>query len=241
MGTSEHEVLTSQSDATESRRTMLRASLGGFALAASGLFLPTGDDEAAAREGALGGAKGGRYGKDHKGRHRRRSHGDKKEKGKGHDEAPPQSHGLFRATALTVVNLPVYLSPPVTLRCTFYYRIKTDLDAYGPPIASVERTLAPGESFRYAPDRYRVGVLVKHFINADDFYADVRNVSFWFPRGGVTSGPNLDPPSGKVGNPFIAEQNFYEGESHALPAQMALQRNRDSDTHIEWELTVVQL
>ena len=62
MDTSEHEVLTSQSDATESRRALLRATLGGFALAASGLFLPADDDEAAAREGALGGVLGGRHG-----------------------------------------------------------------------------------------------------------------------------------------------------------------------------------
>ena len=137
----------------------------------------------------------GGTGKDRRGRHRRRTHGDKKDKGKddknqgkGRNDAPPQSNGPFRASALTVVNTAKAPWPPMTLNCTFYYRIKTGLDDYGPPVASVERTLGTGESFRYAPnpDRYRVGVRIKRILLSADVYADVRNVSFWFPTGGVT-------------------------------------------------------
>ncbi len=227
------------------RRSVLGGAVAGFVLSAGGLLVPSAADEAAAREGALGGALGGRHGKDHKGRHRRRSHGDKKGKGKGkgRHEAPPQSHGLFRASALTVVNIDAQpFFPPITLNCTFYFRTKTGLDDYGPPVARVERTLAPGESFRYAPDSFRVGVLIKHFITSHDVYADVRNKSFWLPTGGVTSGPDLDPPAGKTGSVLIREQAFDFDESHfANLPKLSLKRKRDSDTHIEWELTVTQI
>jgi hypothetical protein len=47
-----------------SRRRLLRAATGGFALAASGLLLPEGLEDVEAREGTLGGAKGGRHDKD---------------------------------------------------------------------------------------------------------------------------------------------------------------------------------
>ena len=224
------------------RRRLLRAATGGFALAASGLFLPEGPEEADAREGALGGAKGGRHGKDLQGRSRHRSHDDKNHKGQHGHDGLPTNHGPFRACALTVVNSDQPPWPPLTLNCTFYYRIKTGLDDYGPPIASVERTLAPGESFRYAPDRYRVGVLIKHVILSEDVYADVRNISFWLPTGSLSSGPNLDPPAGKTGSIRIREQGFDFGEQIVVTVpRLILGRKRDSDTHIEWELAVTQI
>lgn len=69
------------------RRHLLHVAASGFALATSGLFLPDGQEEADAREGALDGASGGRRGKDHKGRHghKKQTHGDKKNKGKDQD------------------------------------------------------------------------------------------------------------------------------------------------------------
>lgn len=73
-----------------SRRALLGAA-GGFVLAASGLMLPGWLQEAEAR-GALHGARGGRRGRDHKGRHKQRSHGDKKENNKDQDK--PRGFGL---------------------------------------------------------------------------------------------------------------------------------------------------
>ncbi len=69
-----------QNDKATTRRHFLRAAMGGFTLAASGLFLPRGLEQAVAREGANDGQLGGRHGKDRKGRHRRRTHGDRKGK-----------------------------------------------------------------------------------------------------------------------------------------------------------------
>ena len=70
-----------------SRRGIVRAAAGAFTLATSGLFLPEGLVETGAREGTYGGALGGRHGPDHRGRHRRRTHGDKKD---NRDSKPPQ-------------------------------------------------------------------------------------------------------------------------------------------------------
>ncbi len=69
-----------------------------------------------------------------------------------------------------------------------------------------------------------------------DRYADVRNVSFWFPRGGVFTGANLDPRNGVFGEAFIAEQNFEQGEQRKR-VTFILKRRVNSEDRIEWELT----
>ena len=219
-----------------SRRSVLGGAVAGFVLTAGGLLAPSDADEAAAREGALGGALGGRHGKNRRGldARQRRDRGDrkaKKDKGRRRNDAP-KGHGPFRATALTVVNK---ISQP--LNCTFYYRVKTDLDDYALPTAGVDRIIGPNESFSYDPDRYRVGVHIKQTPGWQDVYADVRNVSFWFPRGGVTEGQDLDPHTGKVGSPLIDEQNFGVGEAHGR-AGFVLRRKGDSADRIEWEFVV---
>ncbi|MFN8592219.1 MAG: hypothetical protein U0031_12235 [Thermomicrobiales bacterium] len=233
--------LETDTNADTTRRRLLRAATGGFALAICELFLPEGTEETRARGGVLDGTIGGRRGKDHKGRHRHRIHGDRKDKDK-HGDGAPRGSGPFRSSALTVVNIDARPLPPITLHCTFYYRIKTGLDTYGPPVASIERTLATGESFRYAPDRFRVGVLIRHVILSEDIYADVRNLPFWLPTGSVSGGQNLDPAAGKTGSIRIREQGYDFGETHVLVVpRLSLKRKSDSDTHIEWELTVTQI
>lgn len=61
------------------RRRLLGAVAGGFALSASGFFLPVAEDTVAAREGAADGLLGGRRGQNRRGRERRREPGDNKE------------------------------------------------------------------------------------------------------------------------------------------------------------------
>ena len=93
------------------RRAMLSAAAGGFALAASGLFLPDWMEEAEAREGAYGGQLGGRHGKDQRGlnhakrrkRARRRGHGDKKDKGRDKNDSPPRGT-VTRDIAFSIQN-----------------------------------------------------------------------------------------------------------------------------------------
>lgn len=214
------------------RRGLLSKTVGGFVLTAGGLLLPEWLLEAEARDGALGGSKGGRRGKDHKGRHKKRKHGNKKDKGK--DDAP-RGAGLFRSTALTVVNKGV--NP---LDCSFFYRIKTGLDDYAGPTANGTRIINPNESYRYNPDRYRVGVLIKQVLGPADIYADVRNVSLFFPRGGVTQGTSLDPAANTFGASFIAEQNFGVGDAQQNQNVVLQRVNDDSkgDKRIEWELII---
>lgn len=214
------------------RRRLLHAFAGGVALAASGLILP----EADAREGALDGARGGRRGKDHKGRHGQRRHGDKKNEGKRGQDAPKGQDSAFRQAALTVYNN----LTGAPLQCTFYYRIKTGLDDYSLPVAHSTHTINPKESLRYDPGRYRVGVLIKHALGTNDLYADVRNLSLWFPQGEVTKGAQLDPPNGVFGAHVIPEQGFGEGK-YLQAENIGLERRKDDSEgayRIEWLLTV---
>jgi hypothetical protein len=238
------EAASGQAETTSglSRRGLLITAASGFALAAGGLFIPAWWEEAAARPGANGGELGGRRGKDHRGRHMKRSHGDKKDKGKNRNDAPRGGDPLFRSTALTVVNQGAY-----PLSCTFFYRVKTGLDDYGLPIANGTQTVRgwDGHSdgrYRYDPDRYRVGVLIKQVaIVNSDIYADVRNVSFWYPRGGVTKGANLDPAGGNFGTDLIPEQDFIESSTPSQEFNVILQRMKDDSQgarRIEWELII---
>ena len=71
-------------------------------------------------------------------------------------------------------------------------------------------------------------------------YADVRNLSFWFPRGSVTKGSNLDPAAGNFGTDFFQEQEFDTGEKRQ-EFNVILQRMKDDSQgarRIEWELII---
>lgn len=200
-------------ESTWSRRTLLGAAAGGFALAASGLFLPDWLPEAEAREGAYGGVLGGRHGKNRRGRdqRKRRTHGAKN-KNNRNDGKRDNLKG-WRNTALTVENTggdPQFEKISVT----FFFRAKLDADFYGPPVRATDTIeLGIGEKYRFANDRFRVCALVQHHaLTKGDLYVDVRNIAFWFPRGSVTQGKNLDPPNFQVGDYVLTEQNFGVGD-----------------------------
>lgn len=196
------------------RRALLAAVAGRFALAASGLFLPFAED-AAAGEDVNGETRRGKHRKRHRTKERRRS-------------------GGFRDSALTVAN-----ASEAILLCTYCVRTKLGLDDYALPDYVLEKSLDPGTSFRFDPEQFRVGVLIRQVDPGTDLYADVRNVSYWYPRGGVTTGSNLEPHNDVFGNAFIAEQNYAEREQRKR-AKIILKRKDDSPGRIEWELMVGQ-
>ena len=196
---------------TRSRRALLGGAAGGFALAASGLFLPARLEEARAREGAYDGVLGGRHGKNRRGRdqRQRRTHGDKKDK----NNAKRDNLRGWRNTALTVENTggdPQFEKISVT----FFFRAKLDEDFYGPPVRATDPIeLEIGQHYRFANDRFRVCALIQHHaLTKGDLYVDVRNIAFWFPRGSVTQGKNLDPPNFSVGDYVLTERNFGVNE-----------------------------
>ncbi|MFN8675972.1 MAG: hypothetical protein U0Z70_06305 [Thermomicrobiales bacterium] len=221
----------------ERRRLLLVGTAAGFALAANGLLLPSSSQEAEARRGVYDGAKGGRRGKNRKGRDNRRPHDHKNNKRQ--NDAPRGGNGPVRSSALIVENWRQTWDVP--LQCTFYYRIKTGLDEFGPPIANGTQTIEGKSEYRYDPDRVRVGVLIKKCLpKGEDIYADVRNVSLWLPRGGVTKGLNLDPEMGNLGDSIIPEQAFFGGDSKTAQDNVDLGRF-DKDLfapRVEWKLTV---
>jgi hypothetical protein len=74
------------------RRGFARVAAGAFALGVAGLYLPALVDDAAAREGALGGQLGGRRGKDRRGRDKPK----RRDRGNGKNGQPnngPRSGG----------------------------------------------------------------------------------------------------------------------------------------------------
>jgi hypothetical protein len=207
--------------ASTTRRKLWRVTAGGVAVVASGLLPPVRTTEAAAHRDADASRTAARDNASAEGRRRRR-----------HRHRKHQRHGLFRNSALTVVN-----KTGQTLNCAFYFRVQTGPDDYGLPVLDVTQAIAAGASFRYAHDHFRVGVLVRQVDPGVDLYTDVRNLSIGYPRGGVTTGAQLDPASSNFGSGFIPEEGYSQGEQHKR-AKIVLKRRDDSADFIEWELTV---
>ena len=231
------------------RRGVLRAAAGGFVLVASGLFVPA-DDEAEARDGVYGGRLGGRHGTNRRGvdkarrRKRARRRDDRRDDEKREATAPGAGLGPFRDTAIKVTNHTLF-DLNLALDATFYFRVKTGIDSYDLPTEHERRSISRVDvTSRYAPERFRVGVLVRPAGSDHSVYADVRNLAFDFPRGFVTQGTNLNPPGGQFGQTIITEQPFLvtEDVSASLPWQdikkVTLARTPDSADHVEFSLTI---
>jgi hypothetical protein len=199
---------------------MLRASLGGFALAASGILLPAWmDDEAAAREGAPG-AKGGRHGTNHRGRNKRRNHRNKRKHDRRRDGA-----GGWLNVALYIHNL-----RPTAVAVRQWKTIGfDDIIRWGPMTD-------------WLPIEGRTGAEPEHFI---DFVSDlkgfvveintghvieVRNALLDFlPRLEILEGGWSEHgwhPRGKT----LINQGFFEWEIARAPG-FGVQRLNDTPTH----------
>jgi len=222
-------------------RRLLLAGASGLVLAASGLFLPDWLEEAEARKGALGGARGGRRGQNRRGRHghKKRTHGNRKKKQRARDKKVQDIPLPFRQVALTV-----YAELAEPLPCTFFYARKKPGDNFEPFNSNGNQTIPEDGSYRYDPEELRVGVLIRQIVWSGgeqmDMFCDVRNVTYWYPRGGVTAGFNLDPTTGNVGSAYIPEVNFAENEEK-YNQRAVLRRLKDDSNgarRIEWKLTV---
>ena len=156
------------------RRTILRDAGAGFVLTASGLFVPVNADEAAAREGALGGKLGGRHGHNHRGRNtrKRRKHDGKKDKGK--DNRPPGAGApLYKwigISGITELGAIPYGEVVDDLEADFYFRVKGLGDTYSALIfkrtvkvidAGPDVKPEPGRRFQWTPDRYRAAIYLR--------------------------------------------------------------------------------
>ena len=224
-------------------RRGLLAAAGGFALAASGLLMPRWLDVADAREGALGGKRGGSHTK-HRSRHRRRhSPGDKRDKRKA-----PGAPQFFRTSALTTKNGGCFGVTDQNTFVTFYHKIKSGLDDYEGPWIQDGNTgsLNQFESQRDTPGHYRVGALITNVAMEFDLFIDVRNISFDFPMAQVSQGLSLDPPAGKTGTTLIRMQRYDQDEQHKenlwakdrqSRATVYLVRKKDTD-FIEFEFSI---
>jgi hypothetical protein len=221
-----------------SRRGLVGAAAASLVLTASNLSLPDWLQEAKAGEGAYGGRLGGRHGKNRRGREAR-TH-DRRRTGDG----PPPGRGLFRNTALTVKS---FTDPPFTY--TFYYRVKTGLDDYGPWIQSHSVTPDAGVSYRYAPSHFRIGVLVSAPAEAGpgQIFFEARNLAFGAPRGFMAYGSGLDPSHNILGTPTIPEREFdmmsvpvtgFYAVGETFDALTDVRRVADSDDFIEFQLII---
>jgi hypothetical protein len=216
----------------EGTTTSRRALFG----AASGLFLPEWVEDTVARRGANGGKLGGRRGKNRRGRDRDRRHRNH-DKDKRQDRAPG-SGSPFRNSRLTIANKTgarIFISP--------YFQEKTAFDSYDDPVSDGLVELANQAEWRYNPERFRVGASIEIDGYAELVDVNVRNVSAWFPRGGVMSGVVLTLGGGG-GTEVVPEQAFPGGHFDNGPigtTGMEAVLTRGNDTvYIEWRFALMK-
>jgi hypothetical protein len=238
MSTMENEDCTDPRDAggATSRRALLGAA-SGFALVASGLFLPEWMEETEARKGAYGGKLGGRHGKNRRGRdkqkRRKRRHGKHRREERATGSGPGW---IFRNSRLRIFN-----QTGVNLTITVYFQEKTGLDSYNAPVNDGWAELESQFDLRYDPDRFRVGARIE-FAGFDQVIdVNVRNMSAWYPQGRVKTGVGL-PLGGDGGLDLVAEQDFpvrhtMSGTVPGTDFDAFLTRESDTDC-INWSLIV---
>lgn len=247
--------------ATETtRRRLLRAATSGFSLAASGLFLPKGFEQAVAREGATNGKLGGRHGKDHKGRHRRRTHGDKKEKGRENRAPGAGTRGnSIKYVALRAGGLLSAPQPPYTsvgdVGVQFYFRYQQNRGwsslALGDAGGNIQNSHAD-----YAPNRYFAAAYIDNASSVIELffpiYVEIHNPLCCTPWVKVIGGCSIVNGEPVGGETFVADffgggASFAEGEQHDIPLYslrklrhiLRVERFSDSATHKWFGATIM--
>ncbi len=184
------------------RRQLLSAATGGFALASSGLFLPAVLQDAQAREGAQGGENGGRRGKDHKGRHRKRTHGKKKDQG-ANDRPLGARWSLIRYVAFRAENR----DNDPDMSVDFYFRVKGDLSNFGPLVYARSVDPFPWGYADYAPERYSIGAYFRGPALPIPVFVEVRNGLAMTPWAKVQPGSTIDSSGNVVGGYTVKQRD----------------------------------
>jgi hypothetical protein len=234
MGINDDKGTKMSEQSSTSRRTILSGAVAGFALTASGLFLPETRKEADARDGALGGTKGGRHEKNHRGhdKHKRRDHGDKK--GEENDNLPQSGGKYFRDVALLVHNM---RSAPVQVQ-------GWQLHFTGPN---------PGGAYYFKDSSWNWSTIdakpanghenVMNFFGSEwtvvvrigtDRVVAASNNMIGYPSGSILSG-GWDATHGwnPLGDTLANDEKMHVDDS-IMAGGIRLQRTIDSDSHIQF-------
>jgi hypothetical protein len=203
------------------RRRLLSTAASGFALAATGLFLPASVlllpewlvEEAEADNHPVRRVQH-RAAKRRQRRHHRLKQKRRQRQRNKNPIGATLGRGIFefRNTALTVKNVGTDLR--ATASVAFFFRTKIGYDEYGTWIPATSVDLAPNASSRFAGKHFRVGALISftRSLNLGQAFIDVRNMGLDAPKGSITKGEGLDPPSGKIGTALLQERTFGQGQ-----------------------------
>ncbi|MFT4038581.1 MAG: hypothetical protein QM692_10405 [Thermomicrobiales bacterium] len=234
--------------AASSRRRLLGASAGAFALAASGLFLPPGlVEEAAAREGANHGKLGGRHGKNRRGKDRKKGRSEKQSRASAGNKAP--GGGLIKSVGCDVSCQDGTWSQ---LRVDFYYRIKGSGDTWsGFKFGGSDSLYGVGAIARYKPDRYSIAA----YIHADNLeracFVEMLNPLIGYPYMKISLGGSIDGNGAYVHGAYAADESFGVGDRKTLtignatfpwgthPVDISVYRAEDTNSHKWFKLYVI--
>ena len=214
-----------------SRRALLRAAAGAFSLAASGLFLPTSPHEAEARDGVLGGKRGGRKRKNQRDRNKAKRRQRRRSRRREKDKKAPTGPGQILDVLLYVHNL---RGANVSLRA--WRMIDSEMIAWEPASEIITLPAKPGSGpepfhdFVFDVTHLAVSIDAGHVI-------EVGNPWLGFPWAFLATGTWGQQGWNQDGQQ-IFRQGFAEWESKSVPG-FVLQRLSDSATHKRFLLNLV--
>ena len=184
-----------------SRRQALGGTVGAFALAASGLFLPAGSESADAGKGRFGGKLGGRHGKNRRGKDRKQD----RKKGKSSD-GKALGGSLIRYVGCKVIANDGTWDD---LQVDFYYRIKGSLDTWSS--LKFARTANIRDSVvEYRPDRYSVAAYIRASNLERGCLVEMRNLLLFPPEVNVVIGGSVNANGDYVGGTSQGWWSAYE-------------------------------
>lgn len=175
------------------RRQALGGTVGAFALAASGLFLPAGMESAEARKGRYGGKLGGRHGKNRRGR-------DKRDRKKDRNKGKSSDGKALGGSLIRYVGCKVASNDSTwdDLQVDFYYRIKGVLDTWSS--LKFARTVSLRDAVaEYRPDRYSIAVYIRASNMERGCLVEMRNDLIFPPEANVVIGGSVNPSGDYVG------------------------------------------
>ncbi len=213
----------------QSRRALLRVAAGAFSLAASGLFLPASLEDVNAGSGALDGKRGGRRGKNHRG----------KKNSARRNRRKARKHGQARKGTASLLNVAVYVH---NLRAT-------DIAAREWLVTGIDEAIRWGPKTDWQTIAKKPASGPEHFI---DYVADVRGLAV-----ALNTKHTIEVGNPPIGYPWIAVRGgewntlgwdgtgptlintgLAEWESASAPG-FNVQRLSDSATHKRFLVNLV--
>jgi hypothetical protein len=211
------------------RRAVLAGAVGGFALAAGGLFVPRWLQEVDAREGAYGGRLGGRHGRNRRGR----SPSQRRDNNKNENDGPRGSSGSQDGPHVRWIKFNLYNDLAIPNQSSVIEPwVRLEGSQWGKfPNSSLANGKAAAFPFRSA---YQAALHID-----SQFYVEGRNFAIGTPQVVLAHGGRMTETGYEAAQGSTLVKSLVEGEEwvrFVAGRRFAIKRITDSKDYIEFDV-----